>query len=102
MSQRFDPLLRELIPAFGKSFVRILDPDFCPKLVLRNLKFHRDEYFLPNPRGGPPRRPDLVAKIRARDGEELLLHVELENQFRSARIHGILDYNHLLRLNRSL
>ena len=99
MSQRFDPLLRELIPVFPGSFARLLVPHLATGLDLRTLSFHREEYFLPSPRGGPPRRPDLVGRVSTLTGSEVLLHVEIENRYRAARVAGIFEYNQLLRLS---
>ena len=102
MSQNFDPLLRELIPAFAGDFVRLLLPQHLVRLDLEALEFRREEYFLPSPRGGPPRRPDLVGRVPILGGGEALLHVEIENRFRSARIPGIYEYYQLLRLSSGL
>ena len=100
MSEGFDPLLRELIPAFPGDFVWLLAPTLAPQLDLEALTFLREEYFMPNPRGGRPRRPDLVgaAKVLGQD-DEVLLHVELEARFRSDRVSKLYDYNPLLRLS---
>ena len=102
MTQPFDPLLRELIPAFADGFVRLLVPDLAQQLDLAALQFQREEYFLPNPRGGRPRRPDLVGRVPILAGGKALLHVEIEHRYRSARIPGFFDYNQLLRLSTGL
>ena len=102
MSQPFDPLLRELIPAFAGGFVRLLVPELVGQLAVESFQFQREEYFLPNPRGGRPRRPDLVGRVPILSGGKALLHVEIEHRYRSARVPGFFDYNQLLRLSTGL
>jgi len=98
MADGTDQLFREIIPAFPADFARLVIPRVARQLDLTALDFRREEYFTPSPRSGRPRRPDLAAKVPTLDGSDVLLHVEIESRFRTARLPRLCEYNQLLTL----
>ncbi len=104
MANGSDQLFREIIPAFAADFAILLIPDVARRLDLGSLDFRREEYFTASPRGGRPRRPDLVARALTRGGDtgEVLLHVEIETRYRSALPPRLCEYNQLLGLSSGL
>jgi hypothetical protein len=101
MPEGHDQILRELIAAFAADFVELILPDVAVGIELSAVEFRREEYFTDSPRGGRPRRPDLVAWVPALAEGEVGIHVEVEARFRSERVPKLLDYNRMLSLRSS-
>ena len=102
MAEEHDQILRELIAAFPADFVELILPDVASRIDFAALDFRKEEYFTDSPRGGRPRRPDLVAWVPTlTTTDEVGIHVEIEARYRSARVAKLFDYNRLLSLRRS-
>jgi len=92
-----DQIFKELIADFPKNFLTLVMPDVASRIDLSDVVFEPGDYFLDSPRG-KRRAPDLTAKVRSRASpcEEALIHVEIEYEFREARLVRFLEYNRLL------
>ena len=99
-----DQVLKEMITAFPGDFVRLAAPELAAKLRLDGIDFRQEEYFTDSPRGGRPRRPDLVATVPALAAHEppIMLHVEIEYRYRRARGPKFLEYNQILGMRHGL
>jgi hypothetical protein len=97
-----DQLVKELIQAFPADFVCLVFPEVATQIDLAAVDFRQEEYFTDSPRGGRPRRPDLMARVPVLAGGEAILHGEIEARYRAARVPGIVDYNRLLGLRHGL
>ncbi len=101
MSTNHDQILRDLIAAFPMDFIELILPDVGSRIDCASVDFRKEEYFTDSPRGGRPRRPDLVAWAPTLTGDEVGIHVEIEARYRTARRSKLLDYNRLLSMRRS-
>ena len=101
MAGGHDQLWKDLIQAFPADFVRLAAPDLASRLNLDAVTFRPVEA----PSGalrGKERRLDLIAEVEGKSGEQALLHVEIELQFRTATAARLLAYNRLLALRFAL
>jgi len=96
-----DHLFKELIRAFPTEWVRLVVPDQANHLSFGTLEFQPTETFLDVLRG-EERRFDLRMRVESRAGERLLLHLEVEREFRRGMAERLWDYNRLVRLRHGL
>ncbi|MCP4654321.1 MAG: hypothetical protein GY856_02765, partial [bacterium] len=92
-----DQIFKELIADFPKNFLTLVMPDVACRIDLRDIGFEPGDYFLDSPRG-KRRAPDLTGRVRGRASpfDEAIIHVEIEYEFREARLVRIPEYNRLL------
>jgi hypothetical protein len=74
-----DQLFKGLLRRFLKEFLELFFPDFSARLRFESLEFPDKELFKGFP-DGAPREPDLVARIRSREGRPELVMVHIEAQ----------------------
>jgi hypothetical protein len=97
-----DPFSKSLIKLFFTEFLRLVDPESAPRLRSWEATFLDKEDFTDWPAGGR-REMDLVAKVPVEQEESpLLVHVEIETDFRSGMDHRLWEYYMLLRLRHAL
>jgi len=96
-----DHLFKELIRAFPAQWVRLVVPDQAAQLALGTLEFQPTETFLDVLRG-EERRFDLILRVDSAAGERLLLHLEVEREFRRETAARLWDYNRLVHLRHGL
>jgi len=96
-----DHLFKELICAFPAQWVRLVVPDQAAQLALGTLEFQPTETFLDVLRG-EERRFDLILRVDSAAGERLLLHLEVEREFRREMATRLWDYNRLVHLRHGL
>ncbi len=99
MAGGHDQLWKDLIQAFPADFVRLAGPDLSAQVGA--IEFQPAEAHSGALRGSQ-RRLDLIARVKSRDGVQVLLHVEIELQFRTATAARLLEYNRLLALRFAL
>jgi hypothetical protein len=97
-----DQLSKSLIQIFFPDFLRLLAPELASRLDPGEATFLDKEVFTDWPASGR-REMDLLAKVRM-DREELplLIHVEIETEFRSGMDHRLWQYYMQLRLRHGL
>ncbi len=102
MTTPHDQLMKELIAAFPRQFLRLAAPEIAERVDLATVAFEPEEHY-PGTPAGRARRPDLVSRARAKasvepgDGE-VLLHVEIELRYQSKKLQGLLSYQRGLSL----
>jgi hypothetical protein len=96
-----DHLFKELLRAFPAEWVRLVVPDQATRLSFGTLELQPTETFLDVLRG-EERRFDLMMRVESRAGERLLLHLEVEREFRRGMAARLWDYNRLVRLRHGL
>ena len=101
MAGGHDQLWKDLIRAFAVDFLRLVDLDLARRLDLSSLKLGPVEEFLDPPKGAE-RRLDLVGGAKTREGDELVMHVEIELHYRVTMAARLCLYNRLLSLRRRL
>src|SRR5262245_5192613 len=101
MAGSHDQLWNDLIRQFPDAFLRLVDEELASGLDTSSLRLEPVEAFLDQPTGAE-RRMDLVGQISGSDGDEFLVHVEIERSFRSTVPGRIYLYNRLLGLRRGL
>ena len=97
MAGGHDQLWKDLIRAFTIDFLRLVDDDLARRLDLSSLKLGPVEEFLDQPKGAE-RRMDLVGGAKTLEGDELVVHVEIELHYRVAMPARLCIYNRLLSL----
>jgi len=97
-----DQLSKSLIKLFFADFLRLVDPESASHLQTGGTIFLDKEDFTDWP-AGDRREMDLLAKVPVA-GEEvpLLVHVEIETDFRSGMDHRLWQYYMQLRLRHGL
>jgi hypothetical protein len=97
-----DQLSKNLLKTFFADFLRLIDPDSAARLRAGEASFLDKETFTDWP-AGDRREMDLLAEVPV-DGEErpLLVHVEIETEFRSGMERRIWQYYMMLRLRHEL
>lgn len=101
MAGGHDQLWKDLIRTFPVDFLRLVDDDLAGWLEVSSLRLEPAEEFLDQPTGAE-RRMDLVGGARTLDGEDLLVHVEIELRYRRQVPPRLWTYNRLLGLRRRL
>jgi hypothetical protein len=97
-----DQLSKSLIKLFFTEFLRLVDPESAPRLRCGEATFLDKEDFTDRPTGGR-REMDLVAKVPVEgDDPPLLVHVEIETDFRSGMGHRLRQYYMQLHLRHEL
>jgi len=97
-----DQLSKSLIKIFFTDFLRLVDPESAPRFRGWEATFLDKEDFTDWP-AGDRREMDLVAKVPV-EGEAppLLVHVEIETDFRSGMDRRLWQYYMQLRLRHAL
>jgi hypothetical protein len=97
-----DQLSKSLLRTFFADFFRLVAPDCAPRLRLEEATFLDKEIFTDWP-AGDRREVDLLAEVPV-EGEELalLVHVEIETEFRTGMDYRLWHYYMLLRLRHRL
>lgn len=101
MAGGHDQLWKDLIQAFPVDFLRLVDQDLAERLDLSSLKLGPVEEFLDQPKGAE-RCLDLVGGAKTWEGDELVVHVEIELRYRAQMPGRLSVYNRLLTLRRRL
>ncbi len=99
MAGGHDQLWKELIRAFSVDFLQLVDDDLAGRLELSSLTLGPAEEFLDQPTGAE-RRLDLVGGARTLEGDDLVVHVEIELRYRAPVPSRLCLYNRLLSLRR--
>ena len=99
MPAAHDQLFKDLIRHFPADFLRLIAPTLARRVEATSLEPQPTELFLDLPRGRR-RQPDLLLRALARGGEAgaILLHLEIEQRFRSHFPSRLWRYNRLLHL----
>jgi hypothetical protein len=93
-----DQLSKSLIKIFFTEFLRLVDPESAARVQAGEATFLDKEDFTDWP-AGDRREMDLLAEVPAGQEEPpLLVHVEIEAEFRSGMEHRIWQYYMMLRL----
>ncbi len=95
MAGGHDQLWKDLIQAFPADFVRLAGPDLATQIGA--IEFQPAEAHSGVLRGSQ-RRLDLIARVNSKAGGQVLLHVEIELNFRTETAARLLEYNRLLAL----
>jgi hypothetical protein len=97
-----DQFSKSLIKLFFTEFLRLVDPESASRLQSGEATFLDKEDFTDWPAGGR-REMDLVAKVPVEQEDlPLLVHVEIEADFRSGMDHRLWQYYMMLRLRHAL
>ncbi len=96
MSQ--DQIWKDLLRAFFEEFLTLFYPDFAKLLDFSRVKFLDKETFTDLPEGAQ-RRSDLVVEVYTLEGQQriILVHIEVEEEWRSEFPERMFDYYTLLR-----
>ena len=99
----YDQLFKDLLETFFKQFIKLFFPEVAVRLDWRGIEFLKQEKFTDIP-SGLPRMADLVVKVATKEGEPelILVHVEVENPWRSTFPYRMFEYYALLRLRHRL
>lgn len=97
MAGGHDQLWKDLIQTFPADFVRLAGPDLAVRIKLDAIELRPAETPSDAPRSRE-RRLDLIGRAESTEGEQALLHVEIELQFRTVMAERLLAYNRLLAL----
>lgn len=103
MATYHDELMKELIAAFPKDFLRLAAPRIAERIDLDAVVFGPEEHYPGGPTGRE-QRPDLIARATPRsspDGDALL-HVEIELEHRLRVEPKLMRYNRGLSLKYAL
>jgi hypothetical protein len=97
-----DQLSKSLIKTFFAEFLSLIDPGSAPRLRSGEATFLDKEDFTDWP-AGDRREMDLVARVPV-EGQDLplLVHVEIETDFRSGMDHRLWQYYMQLHLRHTL
>ncbi len=110
MATKHDQLLKKLLASFPAQFLHLAAPRIADRVDLDTIEFSSEEHYPGSPTGRE-RRPDLVARVSAlpegdgdRDGEAevVVLHAEIELQFRTKMAPRLLGYHRGLSLEHSM
>ncbi len=106
MTTPHDQLMKELIAAFPRQFLRLAALEVAERVDLDTVAFEPEEHY-PGTPAGRARRPDLVSRAQAKTGEdgakgEVLLHVEIELRYYNRKLPGLLSYHRGLSLKYAL
>ncbi len=108
MATKHDQLMKRLISQFPDQFLRLAAPQIARTVDLEAIEFAPEEHYTGSPTGRE-RRADLVARASAlpdgekdRERENVLLHTEIELQFRSRTKPRLLAYHRGLSLHYTL
>ncbi len=99
MAGGHDQLWKDLIRAFPGDFLRLVDSELAGRLELSSLALEPAEEFLDQPTGAE-RRMDLVGSAKTLEGNDVLVHVEIELCYREKVPPQLCLYNRLLTLRR--
>ncbi len=114
MANGHDQLINGLIQAFPADFLTLVAPEIAVRVDLGAVVFRREEYFTDSPKGGRPRRPDLIAQVPTRrdatrwaatgveEPEEVMIHVEVEYEYRTTSPPRLYEYEKMLSLRHGL
>ncbi|MEM7587085.1 MAG: DUF4351 domain-containing protein [Acidobacteriota bacterium] len=98
-----DQLMKELIARFADQFLRLVAPEVAGGVDLETLRLEPEEHANPT---GHARRSDLVGRTKVLEPEdredEVLVHVEIELQFRKTIEPRLLRYHRGLSLKYEL
>ena len=106
MVTKHDQLMKELIARYPEHFLRLAAPDLAARLDLERVVFEPEEHY-PGAPSGRERRTDLVARAFGRpagdaaaygEAEEVMLHAELELDYRARTAPRLLGYHRGLSL----
>ncbi len=105
MAAKHDQFMKELLARFPDQFLRIAAPRIARCIDLDAIVFEPEEHYPGGPTGRE-RRPDLVARVptlfelreAGSAADEVLLHAEIELQYRSRTEPRLLSYNRGLSL----
>ena len=106
MVTKHDRLMKELIARYPEPFLRLAAPDLAARLDLARVVFEPEEHY-PGVPSGRERRTDLVARALGRpadegagneETEEVVLHAELELDYRARTAPRLLGYHRGLSL----
>jgi hypothetical protein len=102
-SEDHDQRFKVLLETFFSDFVQIVAPNHAARLSLERTEFLKQEVYTDVPQG-EKRYLDLVAKVPDLNNQEelVLVHVEVEGQFRSGFSSRIWRYYLQLQLRHSL
>ena len=110
MATQHDELMKQLITAFPDQFLRLAAPRLAERIDLDAVVFGPEEHYPGGPTGRE-QRPDLIARATSRsppsgepvDGEEeVMLHVEIELEYRLRVEPKLMRYNRGLSLKFAL
>jgi len=99
----YDQLFKNLLKTFFQPFIELFFPEVAPRLDWLEIEFLEQEKFTDIPEG-ESRYVDVVAKVATKEGkpEIILVHVEIENPWRSTFPFRMFEYYALLRLRHQL
>ncbi len=107
MASQHDQLMKRLISHFPDQFLRLAAPHIAGSVDLETIAFAPEEHYPGSPTGRE-RRADLVARAaslpvdESEDVEDVLLHTEIELQYRSRTKPRLLAYHRGLSLHYAL
>ncbi len=108
MATKHDQLMKRLISHFPDQFLCLAAPQIAGSVDLEAIEFAPEEHYPGSPTGRE-RRADLVARASAlpadkkdREREKVLLHTEIELQYRSRTKPRLLAYHRGLSLQYAL
>ena len=95
----YDQLFKDFLKTFFKEFIALFFPEVYERLNWSEIEFLEKEKFTDMPKG-EQRTTDLVVKVATKDREPeiILVHVEIENPWRSTFPYRMYEYYALLRL----
>jgi hypothetical protein len=97
-----DQLSKSLLKTFFADFLRLIDPESAVRFRAGEATFLDKEDFTDWP-AGDRREMDLLATVPVeREAQPLLVHIEIETEFRSGMAHRIWQYYMMLRLRHGL
>ncbi len=103
MATRHDQLMKELLSCFSDQFLNLAAPEIADQIDLATVNLEPEEHY-PGAPTGRERRPDLVSRARllGADGDEVVVHVEIELRYRGRRLPRLLVYHRGLSLKYAL
>ncbi|MEP7012766.1 MAG: DUF4351 domain-containing protein [Acidobacteriota bacterium] len=99
MAGGHDQLWKDLIRTFPVDFLRLVDDDLASRLEVSSLTLGPVEEFLDQP-SGAERRMDLVGSAKTLEGNDVIVHVEIELKYRAPVPPRLCLYNRLLSLRK--
>ncbi|MGH9334845.1 MAG: hypothetical protein ACRD21_13975, partial [Vicinamibacteria bacterium] len=89
-----------ILRRFFREFLELFFPEFAARLDFESLEFPDKELFKGFP-DGAPREPDVVARVRSREGSPEIVIVHVEAQSRAEKDFGrrMFEYYALLWLS---
>ena len=82
-----DQVFKGVLRRFLREFLDLFFPDFAARLDFESLQFPDKGLFKGFP-DGAPREPDVVARVRTREGEPEIVVVHIEVQAKTEADFG--------------